>query len=308
MLERWRENLGVKLLAVALALILWFYVTSEQNPTTEQVLRVPLEVENLSAGLVVVDLPSEVSLRVEGRRGQIQNLLPRDIRAYVDLRVARVGENTLPVQVTLPEGIRLVRVNPSQVTVKVEQVKEISFRVQASLNGEPASGYRVLEPVIKPSEVIVSGPEAFLKEIGKVYVEVNMDQARGNYLAQLPVQIADREGRPLSRWLTTKPENVEVFVPVVQDMPSRMVTIRPRLVGEPAPGYEVKRVILHPEVVEVLAPYDILSSLDSLYTTPINIAGARKNVTAESELEIPAGVQLSSFPRVQVIVEIERVG
>jgi len=308
MLERWRENLGIKLLAITLALILWFYVTSEQNPTTEQVVRVPLEVENLSAGLVVVDLPSEVSLRVEGRRGQIQNLLPRDIRAYVDLRTAKVGESTLPVQVTLPEGIRLVRVNPSQVTVKVEQVKEVSFPVQANLSGEPASGYRALEPVIRPSQVIVSGPEAFLKEIGKVFVEVNIEQARGNYLAQLPVQITDREGRPLSRWLTTKPENVEVFIPIVQDMPSRMVPIKPRLVGEPAPGYQIKRVILHPEVVEVLAPYNILATLDNLYTTPINIAGARKNVTAESQLEVPPGIQLSSFPRVRVIVEIERVG
>lgn len=308
MLERWRENLGLKLLAIALALILWLYVTSEQNPATEHVVRIPLEVENLGAGLVVADLPSEVSLRVEGRKGQIQNLLPRDIRAYVDLRAARVGDNIIPVQVTLPEGIRLVRVNPAQVTVKVEQVKEVSFPVQANLNGDPANGYRALEPILKPSQVIVSGSETLLKEIGKVYVEVNMNQARGNFLAQLPVQVTDREGRSLSRWLTIKPESVEVFVPVVQDMPSRMVAIRPRLVGEPAPGYQIKRIILHPEVVEVLAPYNVLATLDNLYTTPINIAGARKNVTVESQLEIPPGIQLSSFPRVRVIVEIERVG
>ncbi|SMB90817.1 YbbR domain-containing protein [Thermanaeromonas toyohensis ToBE] len=308
MLERWRENLGVKLLAVTLALILWLYVTSEQNPTTEHVVRIPLEVENLSAGLVVANLPSEVQIRLEGRKGQIKNLLPRDIRAYVDLRAARVGENTLPVQVTLPEGVRLVRVNPAQVTVKVEQVQEVSLPVQVNLNGEPAGGYRALDPILKPSQVIVSGPEALLKEIGKVYVEVKLDQARGNYLAQLPVQVVDREGHPLSRWLTLKPESVEVFVPVVQDMPSRMVAIRPRLVGEPAAGYQIKRVILHPEVVEVLAPYNVLATLDNLYTTPINIAGARKNIIVESQLEIPPGVQLSSFPRVRVIVEIERVG
>ncbi|MGB9661157.1 MAG: CdaR family protein [Moorellaceae bacterium] len=303
MLHRW-ENLGYRLLAVILAVVLWLYVTSEQNPNTEYVVRIPLESENLGEGLVVADLPAEVQVRVEGRKGLITNLLPKDIKAYVDLRAAKVGENTLPVQVSLPDGVALVRVNPPQVKVKVEQVKEVQFPVQAHLNGTPAGGYRALEPIIKPSQVVVSGPDDTLKDVGKVYVEVNLDQARGNYLAQLPVKVVDREGRALGRWLTVTPNSVEVFVPVVQDMPDKMLTIRPRLIGEPAPGYQIKRVILEPAVVEVFAPYNLLANLDYLNTTPINIGGARKNIIVESDLEIPQGVQLSSFPRVRVIVEI----
>lgn len=304
MLNNWRENLGYRLLAIILSIILWLYVTSEQNPNTEYVVRIPLESENLGEGLVVANLPAEVQVRVEGRKGLINNLLPKDIKAYVDLRAARIGDNTLPVQVSLPDGVALVRVNPPQVKVKVEQVKDLQLPVQANLTGTPAGGYRALDPVFKPSQVVVAGPEDMLKDIGKVYVEVNLDQARGNYLAQLPVKIVDREGRSLSRWLTVTPNSVEVFVPVIQDMPDKRVTVRPRLVGEPAPGYQIKRVILEPEVIEVFAPYNLLANLDYLNTTPINIGGARKNIIVESNLEIPQGIQLSSFPRVRVIVEI----
>ncbi|GFN22001.1 CdaR family protein [Thermanaeromonas sp. C210] len=304
MLKNWRENLGYRLLAVVLALILWFYVTAEQNPNMEQVVRIPLETENLGEGLVVADLPAEVQVRVEGRKGYINNLLPRDIKAYVDLRAARIGDNILPVQVSLPEGVTLVRVNPPQVKVKVDQVRDLQLPVQVALNGTPAGGYRALEPVLKPSEVVVSGPEDVLKGISKVYVEVDINEARGNYLAQLPVKVIDHEGRPLGRWLMINPDTVEVLVPIVGHLPGKVVAIRPQLVGEPAPGYEVKRVVLEPEVVEVFAPYEVLADLNYLSTSPIDLEGARKNIIVESNLEIPQGVQTGNFPLVRVVVEI----
>jgi len=303
-LKNWRENLGYRLLAVALALILWFYVTGEQNPNMQQVVRIPLETENLGEGLVVADLPAEVQVRVEGRKEYISNLLPRDIKAYVDLRAARIGDNIFPVQVSLPEGATLVRVNPPQVKVKVEQVRDLQLPVQVAVNGTPAGGYRALEPVLKPSEVVVSGPEDVLRSINKVYVEVDINEVRGNYLAQLPVKVIDHHGRPLGRWLTITPDTVEVFVPVVGNMPGKVVAIRPHLVGEPAPGYEVKRVALEPEVVEIFAPYNVLADLDYLSTSPIDLEGARKNIIVESNLEIPQGVQTGNFPLVRVVVEI----
>ncbi|OIQ60079.1 YbbR-like protein [Moorella thermoacetica] len=304
MLEHFRQNWGYRLMAVILAIILWMYVTGEQNPAGETVVRVPLETENLSSSLVVADRPAEVQVRVEGRKAAVANLLPRDVHAYVDLRDAKVGDNVLPVRVDVPEGISVIHVNPAQVTIRVEKIEDIQLPVQVSLLGSPASGYRALEPVLKPSQVIISGPAAALKEIGRVYVEAKIDQASGNFLAQLPVKIADREGRPMQTWLTVNPDTVETFIPVVQDMPGKMLPVRPRLTGEPAKGYAIQRVILQPEVVEAFAPYSQLAALDYLNTAPINIAGAKKNVTVETNLEIPSGVQLSSFPRVRVVVEI----
>ncbi|CEP69304.1 YbbR-like [Moorella glycerini] len=304
MREHFRQDWIYRLLAVALAIILWMYVTGEQNPTGEKVVRVPLETENLREGLVVADRPAEVQVRVEGRKAAVNTLLSRDVHAFVSLREAKVGDNLLPVRVEVPEGINVIHVNPSQVTIKLDKIEQVQLPVQVNLLGTPVSGYRALEPVIKPSQVVVSGSAETLKSIGRVYVEAKIDQASGNFLAQLPVKLADREGRPLQEWLTVSPEVVETFVPVVQDMPSKFLAVRPQLAGEPAKGYAVQRVILQPEVVEVFAPYNHLAALDYINTAPINIAGAMKNVTAETNLEIPAGVQVSSFPRVRVVVEI----
>lgn len=308
MLEHFRQNWVYRLLAIILAIILWMYVTGEQNPTGEKVIHVPLETEDLREGLVVADRPAEVQVRIEGRKIAVSSLLPRDVHAYVNLLNARVGDNLLPVRVEVPEGINIIHVNPDQVNIKVDKIEQVQLPVQVTLLGAPASGYRALEPVLKPSQVVISGSAATLKSIGRVYVEARIDQASGNFLAQLPVMLADREGRPLQEWLTIKPEVVETFIPVVQDMPSKTLAVRPQLVGEPAKGYAVQRVILQPEVVEVFAPYNHLAALDYINTAPVNIAGATKNVTVEANLEIPAGVQVSSFPRVRVVVEIGRAG
>lgn len=128
MLEHFRQNWGYRLMAVILAIILWMYVTGEQNPTGETVVRVPLETENLSSGLVVADRPAEVQVRVEGRKAAVVNLLPRDVHAYADLRSAKVGDNVLPVRVDVPEGLNIIHVNPAQVTIRVEKSRISSYR------------------------------------------------------------------------------------------------------------------------------------------------------------------------------------
>jgi len=304
MLKHFRQNLGYRILSVVLAIVIWIYVTGEQKPTGETVIRVPLEIENLSEDLVVSDSPSSIQVRLEGRKAVVSNLIPRDVHARVNMINAKTGENIIPVEVEVPDGVNVISVKPSQIKIKVEKMEYTQVQVQVSLVGEPASGYRVLEPVIKPTEVVISGPAGLLKEIGGAYVEAEIDQASGNYLAYLPVRLRDKEGHPLSQWLEINPPVVETFVPVVQDMPSKILSIQARLEGEPAGGYAIRRVILQPSVVEVFAPYEQLKELNYISTAPINISGARREVVRETNLDIPPGVQVSIFPRVRVIVEV----
>lgn len=304
-LEHFRQNWGYRLLAVVLSLITWMYVTGEQNPMGETVVRVPLETKNLSENLVVAESPASIQVRLEGRKMVVNSLLPREVHAYVDMQHAQAGDNLLPVQIDVPEGVNVIDIKPAEAKIKVERIEQAQFPVQVNLAGAPASGFRVLEPVIKPSQVVVSGPAGVLKGIGRVYVEAEIDRASGNFMAYLPVKLTNREGQALQQWLNINPPAIEVFIPVIQDLPAKTVAVRPQLAGEPAEGYAIERVILQPEVVEVFAPYSQLADLDYINTAPIDITGARKQVIRETTLEIPPGLQISTFPRVRVIVEIE---
>ncbi|HHP50807.1 MAG TPA: hypothetical protein ENM97_02820 [Moorella mulderi] len=303
MWENFKRDWPYKLLSLAIAMGLWLYVAYAQNPLGERIFRIPIEVENLSEGLVMAEKPGEVQIRVEGPKELLGALQSRDFRAVINLQGAQVGDNTFPVRVEAPEGVRVISINPPQVAVRVERVEEIQMPVEVSLIGTPASGYRLLVPFLKPSQVLVKGPGGALKNITRVYVEAKIDQATGNFSAQLPVRVAGREGYGADL-VSVYPSAVEVFIPIVRDMPSKVIIIKPQIVGQPAPGYAVLRVVVHPSTVEVFAPYEVLAPIDFIPTSPISIEGASKTVIQESSLEIPPGLQVSEFPRPKVVVEI----
>ena len=64
------RNLGLKLLAVALGVTVWYLVAGEQ--IVERALRIPLEFVNLPAQLELVgDAPAVVDVRVRGSSGAL---------------------------------------------------------------------------------------------------------------------------------------------------------------------------------------------------------------------------------------------
>jgi len=67
------RNLGLKMLAVALGIIVWYLVAGEQ--IVERGLRIPLEFVNLPAQLELVgDSPTVVDVRVRGSSGALSRI------------------------------------------------------------------------------------------------------------------------------------------------------------------------------------------------------------------------------------------
>lgn len=163
--EMFRRNLGMKLLALLSAFVLWLYV-AYQNPATEQVLpQVPLEYQGLPKDVAVVGIPRAVSIRIQGARALDGDVTYKDVRAYVDLKDARVGNNILNVKVTMPAGSRLVSVSPERVSVQLDVIKEKQVPVQVEFSGAPKAGYTRLSAVLKPDQVLVRGPQEFLEKV-----------------------------------------------------------------------------------------------------------------------------------------------
>ncbi len=85
------RHLGLKVLAITLASVLWFTVAGEH--VVERSLRVPLAVRNLPTHLEIVgDLPDSVDVRVRGSSAQLSRLDPGDVVAMLDLSSDRTGQ------------------------------------------------------------------------------------------------------------------------------------------------------------------------------------------------------------------------
>lgn len=111
------HNWWLKLLALALAYMLWSVVIPPESGSVVQIgVSVPLELVNLPAELEVVgEIPSRIHLHLRGSESQVRGLKPEDVGVRLDLSEATPGNHRFPLRaenVEVPAGIEVVRVVP----------------------------------------------------------------------------------------------------------------------------------------------------------------------------------------------------
>jgi YbbR domain-containing protein len=167
------RNLGLKVLSVSIAVLLWLVVGGEG--VVERVLRAPVEYQNLPPGLELVGtLPETVEVRLRGSSGALGRLVAGDLSIILDLRTVQPGLrvfNLLPTQVRAPLGVNAVQVSPSSVTVVFEAAGVRAVPVQAEVVGRPASGFQVGEVTVEPKTVEIAGPAGALDDVNSATTE-----------------------------------------------------------------------------------------------------------------------------------------
>ncbi len=167
------ENWALKLISLVLALLLWMFIMGERR--LEVGYRVPLELQNIPKELMVAnEVPSLVDVRVSGPRTLLMKVSPNDISIIVDLTDLKPGLTTfkrLEERLNLPNGLRVTRLSPSFIDLKLERIKQKLVPVKIALVGEPLSGFQVGSIRAVPDEVIVAGGETELKSVSGVTTE-----------------------------------------------------------------------------------------------------------------------------------------
>jgi len=301
----WKSNLVYKVLAVLLAILLWLYVLNVQNPTTEKALTVPVTYQNLKEGLVVVNEPREVEVKVKGVSSLIDPLNSGGIKAYVNLAAAKIGESNYNVELILPPGIEQVMVRPSNIKLLLDEIKEKQLSVRVITQGLVAAGYSYFEPVLEPSTVVVSGASQLLTDLDTALITVNLDQAKDNLVLNPPVTLLNKKGDIVTDRFEVSPKNIQAFIPVTENTHNKTVSITPNIKGKPQEGYHVSRVVLDPDTVKITGSYDVLSQIYQVNTAPIDITGITENYSTQVALVPPEGANLLYEPVVKVLVQIE---
>ena len=303
-----KHNFAYKIAALIMAFLLWFYVYQSQNPLTEQVFTVPLEPMNISEDLVLREQNTNIQLRVQGGKKEIENLAASDIRAYVELSSLDAGEHTLSVRADLPDGIQLVSVTPEEMTVNLDRIENKQIPVTFEISGEfESEGNILLDPVITPEEVIVYGASTYLDDIETAFVSVDLSTLTTSQTLNLPVQLRDAEGNILTRNVQIEPASVEVFLPVVSEQPDRVLPVSVSIIGSPAPGYQLSRVVVEPSTLRVFGSTQDLLNLNSLETVTIDITDFKASSVQQVDVVLPNGITVADSRTVNVVLEIEKI-
>ena len=203
------------LAALGLAFGLWFFVADERG--AEVLVSAPLELVNVPPGLEVVDQSvQEVDVRLRGASGLLRDAPLQGLRARLDLAGENAGERTWFLgteAVEAPRGVQVMRVDPSQVVLRLDRTFTSTVRVSPRVLGQPATGFEIHRVVIEPLELAVEGPESLLRDMVQMTTEpISAHGLRETYSQRLQIEL-DPDLRPSVRHVDVRLEIGEAREP-----------------------------------------------------------------------------------------------
>jgi YbbR domain-containing protein len=226
------RHLGLKVLALALATLLWLTVAGEH--IVERSMRVPLEFRNIPPQLEIVgDPPATVDVRLRGSSGVLSRIEPGEVIAVLDLAGARPGSRLFPFHnddVKAPYGVEVAQVTPGTLALDLERSATRTVPIVPALEGEPAPGFVVGRVTCEPSTVQIVGPESRIRQLAEATTEpVVIAGAHDRVRDIVTVGVADSAVR------LTQAQSATVIVEIWTAPVDRAiagVAVRPRNLGK----------------------------------------------------------------------------
>jgi len=196
------ENLGLKLLSVAIAVFLWAVVLGDQK--VERSVSIPLEVRELPADLVVLNEPTHtVEVRLRGPRTLVSTLTSDEVILQGVPGPLVEGENTFtirPEAIRVPRGIEVVGVSPQRVRLLLDRIAEREVEVGPRVEGSPAAGCVLKRVTVSPPRVRMTGPQSELRRITRVYtIPINLDGQSASFSARAMLEPPGRRIRTVDQ-------------------------------------------------------------------------------------------------------------
>ena len=160
------QNLGLKMLALALAVAAWWFVAGESKVLVS--FTIPLEIRNVPKEMTITNkVERQVEVRLSGPSSLLSGMRPSEISASVDLAAGHVGRQFFTMDdraVKVPPGIKLQRIYPSSIEVVLDRTERRMVAVAVRIGGGAAVRKRVAKVEIDPPSIEVEAlPEEFAR-------------------------------------------------------------------------------------------------------------------------------------------------
>jgi len=299
-----RRNLPAKILALLGAVVLWFFVMNEQNPSVNSTFTVPIYTVNEPAGYTVKLSVSSVTVKVRAPRASLTATKADDFKAYVDLAEAVEGTNTIKVRTVVPQGFEVVDISDDTVDVTMESIIDKQLPVDIQVTGN--TGARsVLDKIIADTNyVVVSGPRSHVDRVTRVVGYLNLANNTADFRVHVKLTPVDDNGSIVDS-VTLATSEVDVTAKILSGVDKKVLPIKPVYRGTPDKAYVVAGTSVKPDKVEITGKVELLEKLADISTEPVVIEEAKADVIKEVNLVLPDGI-ISPSKEVTVKVQIKK--
>ena len=293
-LKNWfLKNIDIKLLSLFLAIILWLYIASGENPIVDNFIDVSLIQNNLSEDLVIKEFPTNVSMGIKGPKNIINNISSHQISGTVNFsEINKEGIYKLKVEVVAPKGTQITRIIPPEIKVEVEKVLTKEIEVEYSLIGVPEKGYSLTdEPQFNPPKVKIIGAQSVLENIKQIICAIDISGIKEDLSRKLTVKAVDVNGNEIKE-VKIEPDIVGVSISLTRGYPEKQLTVKPKIIGKPAPGYHISEILSDPDDIKIFGNYSKISNIEFLETIAIDVSGITKTLSVKVPPALEEGLNI----------------
>ncbi len=213
------ENLNLKLLSLAFALVLYSLVHGAQDAQRSMSVSLVVLLPPDTANRVLVNqLPPQVRITLRGPRPVLDDLRAEDIgNIQVDMRSASEKLALEPTMVHVPASVHVEQIDPPVIDLQWEDRVAVDLPIQVSVVGTPAPGFVVQGKITTdPPNVVVRGPKS---EVGLLqHVRADAFDVQGLTEGSYPHQLA--LDRPRGR-VTLDRQSIRATVTVTRAVAER---------------------------------------------------------------------------------------
>ena len=297
---RWiLANIRTIALAFVLSVVVWISAVTASDPDVEKTypVAIPIEVIGQDPGLVPMgEMDESVSLTLKAPQSVFDQLVesPEMIRVYADLSGLGAGTHDVPLQIQIePRPVRVVEGNPATLQLVLEPLTTRIMEVSLDLAGEPGVGFQLGDPLVVPSEVVISGPKSQVDQIDEVRTQVSVSNARQSVDADYPLIAVNNRNQPVTG-VNLNPVTAQVKVPVIQQGGYRDLAVKVLVTGQVASGYRLSNITVSPPVITTYSPDPnlVLSLPGFVETLPLDLNNADSNIETRLALVLPEGISV----------------
>lgn len=302
-----QNNTVMKLIAFAIAVMLWMIVTLEQDPGNNvrqiedrQIIDERVEAIYDEEEYAIIEMDENVQIFLQGRRALLNlvSLRQEPYTVYVDLTDYSEGTHYVPVRHSgFPTELD-VSIIPREIRVVLERKEARTFPVEIEVTGKPEEGFTVQPYEVVPDQVQIIGPVSLLDEVARVRGFVNINGATDTIVQDIALKIYDQNGSQMN--LEVSPGTVSVTVPI--ESPVKSVPVSINWLNELPEGISLVSYALSDSNVNVYGTLDVLDTIEEVV---IDVDLSDITESQEIEVEIPVDDDWRAVEPATIVLEIE---
>ena len=328
MKDRLVNNIGLKIMSLLFAIVLWMMVVNVDNPVDEETFRnVPVNVLNeeifttKASTYSILDGNETVSVTVRARRKVLSDIRSTDITVTADIRNRvsnSLSEATLPTDVEIKgfEGDYVeAYTNPRNIQIEIEPSAQKDFTISVETTGTPRDGNTLGKLVADPKMIRLGGAESQINRVKKVVAIASVSGLSKSQSVVAEMKLLDADNEEVDPALFENNLGAEGLKVGVEILKTKNIPIHVEDSEiSAAAGYSIGEITCVPQTVKVAGEEEALKELTEIVipadALELDSISSTQEVNVDISEYLPEGIILedATADNVHVTVLVGKYG